>query len=213
MSDRLPFPPLVLAVAGCSGSGKTTLAAEVARTLGGLHFHFDNYYRDLSHLAPELRAVQDFDDPAILEIELLRDHVAALARGEVVERPFYDFATHTRVAGKTEPIVARELLVVEGILALHYQELLPFYQAKVFVETPEELCLERRLRRDIAERGRSRESVLAQYAATVKPAAERFVMPSAAVADLVIDGRDELDWKVEQVYALLRQRSLWRFPE
>ena len=213
MSDRLPFPPLVLAVAGCSGSGKTTLAAEVARTLGGLHFHFDNYYRDLSHLAPELRAVQDFDDPAILEIELLRDHVAALARGEVVERPFYDFATHTRVAGKTEPIVARELLVVEGILALHYQELLPFYQAKVFVETPEELCLERRLRRDIAERGRSRESVLAQYAATVKPAAERFVMPSAAVADLVIDGRDELDWKVEQVYALLRQRSLWRLPE
>jgi len=213
MSERLPFPPLVVAVAGCSGSGKTTLAAELARTLGGLHFHFDNYYRDLSHLAPEVRAVQDFDDPAILEIELLRDHVAALARGEVVERPIYDFSTHSRVAGKTEAIVARDLLVVEGILALHYAELLPFYQARVFVETPEELCLERRLRRDIAERGRTEESVLAQYAATVKPAAERYVLPSAAVADLVVDGRDELDWKVEQVYTLLRQRGLWRFPE
>ena len=98
-SARLPFPPVVLGIAGCSGSGKTTLTAELARTLGGIHFHIDTYYRDLAHLPLEERARQNFDHPSLIESPLLVAHLAALARGEAIERPLYDFATYTRVLG------------------------------------------------------------------------------------------------------------------
>ena len=90
---RLPFPPTVLGIAGCSGSGKTTLAAELARTLGGLRYHLDDYYLDLGHLPLEERMKQNFDDPAMIEVALLAEHVGALGRGDSVNRPVYDFAT------------------------------------------------------------------------------------------------------------------------
>ena len=105
-TPRLPFPPVVLGIAGCSGSGKTTLAAELAHALGGIHFHLDNYYRDLGHLPYSERIKQNFDDPAMIESPLLAAHVAALARGETIERPLYDFSTHTRVLGRTEQVTA-----------------------------------------------------------------------------------------------------------
>lgn len=199
--------PLILAIAGCSGSGKTTLALELARTLGGFHFPLDNYYRDLSHLTPQERMQQNFDDPQIIESPLLAAHVAALSRGEAIERPLYDFATHTRVIGRTETVLAGAVLVVEGIFALCYPELLPLYHLRVYVETPDDLCFERRLRRDITERGRTEQSVRQQYEQTVRPAAAQWVQPSAQNADLVIDGMLELDWKVEQVLGELRRRG------
>lgn len=210
-SLRLPFPPVVLGIAGCSGSGKTTLAAELARMLGGVHFPLDNYYRDLSHLSPAERAAANFDDPAIIESPLLAAHVAELARGEAIERPLYDFATHTRVNGQTETVRPGAVLLVEGIFALCYAELLPLYQLRVFVETPDDICFERRLRRDVVERGRSAESVRQQYEATVRPSSVRWVRPSAGNADLVLEGTDDLDWKVERVLGELRQRGLDRF--
>src|SRR5580658_5737094 len=97
----LPFPPVMLAVAGASGSGKTTLAAELARTLGGLHFSLDTYYRDLSHLPVSERAQQNFDDPAMIEVPLLTAHLEALSRGETIERPLYSFAEYIRIPGQT----------------------------------------------------------------------------------------------------------------
>lgn len=207
-TPRLPFPPVVLGIAGCSGSGKTTLAAELAHTLGGIHFHLDNYYRDLGHMPFEERIRQNFDDPAIIEIPLLAKHVAALARGETIERPLYDFATHTRVAGKTERVKAGPFVVVEGLFALYYPELLPLYSMRVYIDTPDELCFERRLKRDIEQRGRTPESVLRQYEATVRPSSVAFVRPSAANTDFVVDGTGALDWKVERVLAELRERGL-----
>lgn len=207
-SPVLPPSPVVLAVAGCSGSGKTTLAEELARVLGGIHFPLDNYYRDLSHLPPAERALANFDDPAILESPLLAAHVGALARGEDIARPLYDFSTHTRIVGRTETVRAGAVLLVEGIFALCYQELLPLYDLRVYVDTPDEICFQRRLRRDMVERGRSPESVCLQYDATVRPAALQWVRPSAAHADLVVDGAGELDWKVERVLAELRHRGL-----
>lgn len=205
---RLPFPPVALGIAGCSGSGKTTLAAELARALGGIHFHLDNYYRDLSHLPFEERLRQNFDDPALIESPLLARDVAALARGEAIERPLYDFSTHTRVKGRTERVAPGPLLIVEGLFALHYPELLPIYQLRVYIDTPDGLCFERRLKRDIEQRGRTPESVRQQYEATVRPASVSFVRPSAAHADLVIDGNGALDWKVERVVTELRHRGL-----
>ena len=205
---RLPFPPVVMGIAGCSGSGKTTLAAELARALGGIHFHLDNYYHDLGNLPLSERVKKNFDDPAMIESPLLAVQVAALARGESIERPIYDFSTYTRVAGRTERVDAGPFLVVEGLFALYYPELLPVYSLRVYVDTPDWLCFERRMKRDIEERGRSRESIQRQYEATVRPAGIAFVRPSAANADLTIDGSGALDWKVERVLTELRARSL-----
>lgn len=205
---RLPFPPVVLGIAGCSGSGKTTLAAELAHTLGGIHFHLDNYYRDLGHMPYSERIQQNFDDPAMIESPLLAAHVAALAKGETIDRPIYDFSTHTRVVGQTEPVTAGAFLVVEGLFALHYAELLALYNLSVYIDTPDELCFERRLKRDIEQRGRTPESVRRQYETTVRPASEMFVRPSAAHADLQVDGTGALDWKLERVLTEMRSRGL-----
>jgi len=207
-TKHLPFPPVVLAIAGCSGSGKTTLAAELARTLGGVHFHFDNYYRDLSHLPLAERAKENFDDPALIESSLLIEHVAALARGEAIERPLYDFATYIRIADETETFRPGPFVLVEGLFALYYAELLPLYQLRVFIDSPDELCFERRLKRDMEQRGRTPESVRRQYEDTVRPASFAYVRPSAANADLTVDGTGALDWKVERVMAEMRSRGL-----
>jgi uridine kinase len=206
--DRLPFPPVVLGIAGASGSGKTTLALELARTLDGIHFPLDNYYRDLGHLPLNERIAQNFDDPALIESSLLAEHVAALARGETIERPLYDFSTYTRIVNQTETIRAREFLIVEGLFALYYPELLPLYQLRVYVDTPDEVCFERRLKRDVEQRGRTVESVRQVYEATVRPSSLRYVRPSAQNADLTVDGVEALDWKIEQVRSALRARGL-----
>ena len=202
--------PVMLAIAGCSGSGKTTLAAELARTLGGVHFHFDNYYRDLSHLPLAERAQQNFDDPALIELPLFISHVAALARGKPIERPLYDFSTYIRIPGRTETFGPGPYVIVEGLFALYYEELLPLYLLRVYIDTPDDLCFERRLKRDIEERGRTAESVRRQYDATVRPAGLEYVRPSAVRADLIVDGAGALDRKVERVVTEIRARGLLR---
>ena len=207
-TPRLPFPPVVLGIAGCSGSGKTTLAAELAHALGGIHFHLDNYYLDLGHMPYSERILQNFDDPAMIESPLLAKDVAALARGESIERPLYDFSTHTRVLGRTERVTPGAFMVVEGLFALYYPELVPLYNLRIYIDTPDDLCFERRMKRDTEQRGRTHESVRRQYEATVRPSSVAFVRPSAVNADLVVDGTGALDWKVERVLTEMRARTL-----
>ncbi len=209
-SALLPFPPVVLGIAGASGSGKTTLAAELARELGGFHFPLDNYYRDLSHLPLAERAQQNFDDPALIESGLLAAHIAALARGEAIERPLYDFATYIRIPDRTETVRAEAFLLVEGLFALYYAELLPLYQLRVYVDTSDEVCFARRLKRDMDERGRTAESVRRQYEVTVRRSAMSYVRAFKSNTDLTLHGTAALDWKVEQELAALRSRGLLR---
>jgi uridine kinase len=201
-----------MGIAGASGSGKTTLAGELARELDGVHFPLDNYYRDLSHLPFAERARANFDDPGLIESSLLAKHVATLARGETIERPLYDFSHHVRIPDRTETVRPGPLVLVEGLFALYYEELLPLYQLRIYVDTPDDVCFDRRMRRDVTERGRSAESVRLQYEATVRPSSIAFVRPSAANADLAVDGIAALDWKVEQVLAAMRARGLIRLP-
>ncbi len=207
-APRLPFPPTVLGIAGCSGSGKTTLADELARTLGGLRFPLDDYYLDLGHLPLAERIKKNFDDPELIEAPLLARHIGALARGETIARPVYDFTTYTRVPNRTEGVTAGAYLIVEGLFALYYPELLPLYQLRVYIDTPDALCFERRVKRDVEERGRTPDSVRHQYELTVRPASEAYVRPSAANADLIVDGAGALDWKVERVMTEMRKRGL-----
>lgn len=156
------------------------------------------------------RVRQNFDDPALIESSLLAEHVAALARGEVIERPIYDFSTYIRIPGETEPMRAGALLIVEGLFALYYPEILPLYQLRVYVDTPDEVCFQRRVKRDVEQRGRTEASVRLQYEAMVRPSSLLFVRPSAKNADLTIDDTEALDWKVEPVLAAMRERQLLR---
>jgi uridine kinase len=198
---------LVIGVGGCSGSGKTTLARELARELRGFHFQMDHYYRDLGHLSYEERCRQNFDDPGIIESDLLSEQLWQLALGQAIEQPRYDFATHTRLAGVSEWVEPTSYVVVDGIFALHYAGLRELYDLSVYVEAPDAVCYARRLARDVKERGRTEASVASHYAATVRPMAERYVRPSAAHAMLTVLGTESLDWSVETVLGALRERG------
>jgi len=200
--------PCVIGIAGCSGSGKTTLALELASQLDATLFPLDLYYRDLSAFPLDSRHKLNFDHPDSLESELILEHVRALAQGKPIQRPVYDFRTHTRVAGAYELLVPSRFVIVEGILALHYDELLPLYNVSVYVDAPHDVCLVRRIHRDTHERGRTEQSVREQFQATARPMADLFVLPSAARATLTVDGTEALDWSVEQVLRHMRDRGL-----
>jgi uridine kinase len=208
MDAAKPQCPLVLAIAGCSGSGKTTLARELATQLDATLFPLDLYYRDLSQFPLDTRHKRNFDHPDSLESELIIEHVRALANGEAIQRPVYDFKTHSRVAGAFDTIVPTKVVIVEGILALHFAELIPLYDFSIYVNAPNEICLKRRIYRDMLERGRTEQSVRDQFEATAKPMAELYVLPSAALASLVVEGTDSLDWSVEQVLQRLHHAGL-----
>ena len=154
------------------------------------------------------RVARNFDDPALIESWLLATHVAALARGEAIERPIYDFSNYIRVPDQTETIRAGSFVLVEGLFALFYAELLPLYRLRVYVDTPDDVCFDRRVRRDtIGARALSGVGT-AQYEATVRPSSIAYVRPSAVNADLTVDGAAALDWKVEQVLTAMRGRGL-----
>lgn len=206
----LPQRPLVIGIAGCSGSGKTTLARELAIQLDATLFPLDLYYRDLSHFPLDSRNKQNFDHPDSLESELIIEHVRALAEGLPIQRPVYDFAHHTRVPNVFEPITPTRVVLVEGILALHYPELIPLYDFSIYVNAPNEICLNRRIYRDMRERGRTEESVRAQFDATAKPMADLYVLPSQAHATITVEGTDALDWSIEQILRALHKRKLLR---
>jgi uridine kinase len=206
----LPHRPLILGIAGCSGSGKTTLARELTAQLNATLLPLDFYYRCLSHLPPSDRALQNFDHPDSLEHTLLAQHVDTLAEGQAIERPIYDFSTHTRVPNRTETITPTQVLIVEGILALHYESLRALYDFSIYVNAPNQICLNRRIYRDMRERGRTEESVRAQFEATAKPMADLYVIPSATHATITVEGTDALDWSIEQVIQCLYKNNLLR---
>ena len=204
----LPRRPFILGIAGCSGSGKTTLARELTQQFKATLLPLDFYYHDLSHLPPDDRALQNFDHPDSIEHALLAEHISSLANRQPIHRPIYDFANHTRIPNRTELIEPAEFLIVEGILALHYEDLRKLYDFSIYVNAPNQICLNRRIYRDMRERGRTEESVRAQFEATARPMAELYVLPSQTHANLIVEGTDNLDWSIEQVLRELRNRGL-----
>ncbi len=206
--SEAPTKPIVIGIAGCSGSGKTTLARELTTQLDATLFPLDLYYRDLSQFPLDTRHKLNFDHPDSLESELIIEHVRGLAAGQPINRPVYDFKTHSRVPDSFDTITPTSVVIVEGILALHYPELLPLYQFSIYVNAPNEVCLNRRIYRDMLERGRTEQSVRDQFEATAKPMADLYVLPSAAHATITVEGTDSLDWSVEQILQRLNQLHL-----
>lgn len=179
---------LIIGIAGGSGSGKTTVASTVAAALAGEDvaiIEHDSYYRDHADLSIEERAALNFDHPDAFETELLVEHLKELRAGRPIDKPQYDFATHRRV-GTTTRVEGSKVIVVEGILVLVAPELRQLFDLKIFVDTDADLRFIRRLQRDVKDRGRSVDSVVAQYLGTVRPMHLRFVEESKRYADLIL---------------------------
>jgi uridine kinase len=177
--------PVVVGVAGGTGSGKTTVAREILRRAGTNQISLiqhDAYYKDLSDLPPAQRAMQNFDHPDALDNGLLIAHLKELKAERVVEIPVYDFTTHTRTA-ETVRVKPHRVILVEGILLFADEALRQLMDVKIYVDTDSDIRFIRRLQRDIAERGRTMESVIRQYLATVRPMHQEFVEPSKRYAD------------------------------
>ncbi len=189
--------PFVLVIAGGTASGKSSIVSRFVAVTGAAHLSHDRYYFD----APEPRG-HDFDHPDALDTSRLVGDVERLKRGESVSLPVYSFVSHTR-SNNTETMHPTPIIVVEGILVLADPRLAALADLTVFVDAPEQVRFERRLRRDMAERGRTEESVRAQYAETVKPNHDRFVQPSKALASVVLDGTTDLDLSVDQLVSLV----------
>ncbi len=180
--------PIVIGVAGGSGSGKTTVVRRIQEALGDASvpvLEHDRYYRDRNDLRLEERAALNYDHPDSLETDLMVRHLHELRAGRAIEAPAYDFARHAR-KDKTEAIAPGRAIIVEGILIYTDPELRKLMDVKVFVDTDDDTRFIRRLRRDVAERGRTVESVIDQYLGTVKPMHLDFVEPSKRYADIII---------------------------
>ena len=180
--------PFIIGVAGGSGSGKTTVVRHILERIGEdklVLIQHDSYYRDLKHLPFEDRARQNFDHPASLETELMIRHLNALSNGYSIDMPLYDFNRHIRLP-ETKTTYPRDIILIDGILIFTETELRNLMKIKVFVDTDDDIRLLRRLRRDIHERGRDLESVLAQYEKFVRPMHLEFVEPTKRYADIII---------------------------
>jgi len=179
---------MIIGISGGTGSGKTTVANRILESVSASEVVFiqqDSYYRNVTDLPFDYRGVANFDHPDALDNELLVNHVRRLKSGEPIELPLYDFKTNSRL-NQTRTVKPKPIVIVEGILIFAEPRLLEQMDIKVFVDTPDDIRFIRRLRRDIAERGRTLESVIEQYIETVRPMHMQFVEPSKRHADVII---------------------------
>lgn len=180
--------PYLIGVAGGSNSGKTTIAERMAEVIASEELtliRLDSYYISMHDQPIEVRAAFNYDHPDAFDWDLLSLHLERLVAGESVEVPIYDYTIYDRT-DQVELVAPGKVVVVEGILVLWEPRLRAMLDLKVFVDTPADLRIIRRLRRDVAERGRTQESILEQYLTTVRPSHEQFIEPSKRYADVIV---------------------------
>ena len=179
----------VVLIGGGSASGKTYVLKKVMEKIPGdkiTHISIDDYYKNFTDLTFEERAKINYDHPKSFDWKLMNEQLKALKNGQAIEKPIYDFTTHSR-SDKTEIVEPKELIVIEGIMALVNKDLRALGDLKVFISASRERRLVRRIDRDMKERGRSYESIIEQYFTTVLPMYEEIIAPSQYYADLIIN--------------------------
>ncbi len=210
---------MIIGICGGTGSGKTTVARRILENVSEeqvVYLQQDSYYRNLGDMPLELRRQINFDHPDALDNDLFINHVRSLKAGEAIDMPLYDYTTHTRTP-ETRHIEPKQVTIVEGILVFSDPVLRELMDVKIFVDTADDLRFIRRLQRDVAERGRSVESVIKQYLETVRPMHLQFVEPSKRNADVVIPegGYNEvgIDLISGKIRLLLQQEISRKTPQ
>ncbi|RUO62094.1 uridine kinase [Pseudidiomarina insulisalsae] len=201
----------IIAIAGASASGKSLFAStvyqELVAELGGngiAILNEDAYYRDQSHLTFEQRQLTNYDHPSAFEHELLVEHLQQLSAGQAIAMPQYSYKNHTRTED-TIKVQPGKVIMVEGILLLHDPNLRKLFDISVFMDTPLDVCLLRRMIRDVEERGRTIQSVAEQYEETVRPAFFEFILPSKQFADLVVTRGGQNEIAIDLIKSKIRQ--------
>ncbi len=199
--------PLLIVVAGGTASGKTTVVEKIYERLNTkdvLVLKFDDYYKDLSNLTEEERTKVNFDHPESLDNDLMYHDLDLLLNGNTIEKPIYDFKTHTRKK-ETETVKPAKVIILEGILSLYDKRIRDLADIKIFVECDDDMRFIRRLKRDMEERGRSLDSVINQYLTTVKPMYYEFIKPTKRYADIIIPNDKGHEVAVDIVMAKVKE--------
>jgi uridine kinase len=199
---------LIIGIAGGTGSGKTTVVHQIMNELPTAEVGVisqDSYYRETSSMSYEERTKINFDHPRAIDFDLLISHLKDLKAGKVIDQPIYSFITHNRTDDtiSTHP---RKVMIVEGILIFTNPEIRDLFDIKVFVHADSDERLIRRLKRDIAERGRDMEEVLTRYQTTLKPMHDQFIEPTKAFADIIIPNDKYNTVAIDVVRAVINQR-------
>jgi len=199
---------MFIGICGGTGSGKTTIARAIVGAVGAervVLVEQDSYYRNLADMPLDERHQANFDHPDSIDSDMLVDHLVQLKKGLPVEMPLYDFVTHTR-SDRIETIKPKPVVIVEGILIFSEPRVLDLLDVRVFVDTPDDVRLMRRLRRDINERGRTFERTLQQYERTIRPMHYEFVEPSKRHADVIIPEGGQMGVSVRFLCSLVREK-------
>ncbi len=200
--------PLIIGIAGGTGSGKTTVARRVAAAIEGASVAFvemDSYYHNHTGKSMEELHRLNWDHPDAFDLALFTEHLDALAHGRAIDRPIYDYATHARRA-ETVRVEPADVVVVDGILLLVDERVRSKLDVKVFVDADADIRLVRRIRRDMASRGRPLEEILDQYVSTVRPMHLQFIEPSKRWADVIVPRGGHNTVAIEMILAKINQR-------
>jgi uridine kinase len=204
----MPPKPHIIGIAGGSCSGKTTLAASIAGTLSAgspgvppsrvsVYVALDSYYRDLSGRSPSEIEHYNFDHPDAVELPLLVEHLRALAGNETIQKPVYDYTTHSRRGA--EALTPAPVIIIEGLFTLYWREVRDLLGTGVFIDASHDTCLSRRIQRDTRERGRTPAEVRRRYRDQVQPMFDRYVLPTRRHADVVVNGEEPFDAAVSVI--------------
>lgn len=201
---------LIIGIAGGTGSGKTTVVQQIMNKLPDTEVGVisqDSYYKKTDHLSYDERALINFDHPRAIDFDLLVSDLKALKEGKTIQQPVYSFVTHNRTEDSisTHP---RKVIIVEGILILANPELRDLFNIKIYVHADADERLIRRLKRDIAERGRDMEEVLNRYQQTLKPMHEQFIEPTKAFADIIIPNNNYNTVAIDMLRSVINQKIL-----
>lgn len=199
---------MIIGICGGTGSGKTTIARAIVDAVDAREvvlIEQDSYYRNLADMPLDERCQANFDHPDAIDSDLLVNHLKRLKAGDAIEMPVYDMVTHTR-NDDIEIIEPRPVVIVEGILIFAEPRVLDLLDMRVFVDTPDDVRLMRRLRRDITERGRTFEGTLEQYERTIRPMHFEFVEPSKRHADIIIPEGSNTGVTVEFLCSMVREK-------
>lgn len=200
---------ITIGVYGGTGSGKTTIVSQIVSEFPTSEIQVisqDSYYKDTSHLTFDERCALNFDHPDAIDFPLLYQHVNSLKNGENIEQPVYSFETHNRTK-ETVTVVPKKILIIEGILILNYPKLRSLFDLKIFIDADSDMRMERRVSRDISERGRTPEEVLNRYLNTLKPMHKEFIEPMKVHADITLENHQNTPLNLSELIDKIKTLS------